>query len=111
MKQRIIAWIALVLFLLIVINILFIHIYVTESVIVFMLYFFYFFFVRNRNSFLYYAREMPDPESEKGCEDAGSNTDLIASDETKKTLNTSYGEKNTEVVVSDEAKNNDKSDV
>ena len=52
-KRRIIAWIALVFFIVIVANILFIHVYVTESVIVFMLYALFFFFVHNKNSFLY----------------------------------------------------------
>lgn len=51
MLKRILAWIALIFFLFIVVNILFIHVYVTESATVFLLYVLFFFFGSKRNLF------------------------------------------------------------
>ena len=48
MIKRILAWIALIFFLLIVANILFIHVYVTESVTIFLIYVLVVYFGRNR---------------------------------------------------------------
>jgi len=48
MKRRILAWIALVFLLLIIANILFIHLYVTESVTIYLLYVLVLYFGRNR---------------------------------------------------------------
>lgn len=49
-RKRIIAWIALIFFIAIVVNILFVHVYVTESVTIFMLYFLFFFFWYNKKN-------------------------------------------------------------
>jgi len=83
MKRRIIAWIALIIFIAIVINILFINIYVTESVIVFMLYFLFFFFVRNKNSFLYKKPELNESETEEDNEKTEPEANEITSGEAK----------------------------
>lgn len=48
MIKRILAWIALIFLLLIITNILFIHVYVTESVTIFLLYVLFLYFGRNR---------------------------------------------------------------
>jgi Ca2+/Na+ antiporter len=48
MIKRFLAWIALVFLLLIITNILFIHVYVTESVTIFLLYVLVLYFGRNR---------------------------------------------------------------
>lgn len=67
-KRRVFAWIALVFFIAIVVNILYIHVYVTESAIAFMLYFLFFFFVRNKNSFLYSSGKLQNNELSKDNE-------------------------------------------
>lgn len=51
MLKRVLAWIALIFFLFIVVNILFIHVYVTESATIFLLYVLFFFFSSKRNLF------------------------------------------------------------
>lgn len=86
MKRRIIAWIALVIFIAIVINILFIHIYVTESVIIFMLYFLFFFFVYNKNSFLYYSRKPHVPESDENYGGTNAETGAASDDAEEKNI-------------------------
>ncbi|HEY8500121.1 MAG TPA: hypothetical protein VIL89_05845 [Clostridia bacterium] len=48
MIKRILAWIALIFLLLIITNILFIHVYVTESVTIFLLYVLVLYFGRNK---------------------------------------------------------------
>jgi len=48
MLKRVLAWIALIFLLLIITNILFIHVYVTESVTIFLLYVLILYFGRNR---------------------------------------------------------------
>lgn len=49
--KRVLAWIALIFFLFIVVNILFIHVYVTESATIFLLYVLFFFFGSRKNFF------------------------------------------------------------
>ncbi len=51
MLKRVLAWIALIFFIFIVVNILFIHIYVTESVTIFLLYALVFIFGSKGNLF------------------------------------------------------------
>lgn len=48
MLKRVLAWIALIFLLLIITNILFIHVYVTESVTIFLLYVLILYFGRKR---------------------------------------------------------------
>lgn len=48
MKKRILAWIALILFLALFVNVLFIHYRVTESLTILMLYALFFFFYKKR---------------------------------------------------------------
>ncbi len=74
-KRRIIAWVALVLFIAIVANILFIHVYVTESAIIFLLYVIFFFFIYNKNSFLYSPTDPMDNEITEDGADEEDNPD------------------------------------
>ena len=48
MRKRILAWIALIVFLLLFVNVLFIHYRVTESVTILMLYVLFFFYYKRR---------------------------------------------------------------
>lgn len=50
MRKRILAWAALLFFLLIVINMMFIHYRVTETLTIFLLYVLFFFFYSKRQS-------------------------------------------------------------
>jgi predicted membrane protein len=55
LRKRILAWIALVIFILIMVNMMFIHYRVTESITVFLLYVLFFFYYdkRQRNGEFY----------------------------------------------------------
>ena len=82
-RRRIIAWIALILFIAIVVNILFIHVYVTESVIVFICYALFFFFVYNKDSFLNSSVNTQDNEILEG-NDVLEDRDVLKDNDTSK---------------------------
>lgn len=76
--KRVLAWIALIFFIFIVVNILFIHVYVTESATVFLIYALVFLFGSKRNLFQSNPMQQPDgeipgqPETPDISEDSGS---------------------------------------
>jgi Ca2+/Na+ antiporter len=79
MIRRILAWIALIFLLLIITNILFIHVYVTESVTIFLLYVLVLYFGRNRGHETGGAGndetdERPEAPETTGDGDNGKNT-------------------------------------
>lgn len=62
MKKRIRAWVALIVFLLLFINVLFIHYRVTESVIILLFYVLFFFIIKRRNNAENYAPDINDSD-------------------------------------------------
>ena len=81
MLRRVLAWLALIFLLAVIVNILFIHVLVTESVIVFCLYVLVFFFGSNRNKATPNA-DMPETV-ENLAEDAAAEASEEAAEEIK----------------------------